>query len=206
MIKPTIGRKVWFWTNGSKIGAPGAKQPWVDDATQALDATVVQVLGDRMVNLLVVDHGGQTHPIRSVTLLQHGDPAPKAGMYCEWMPYQASQAEKHAAAVATTMSAVATQKLTRAYIESRIIHKHFDQMPGSTVTVCMLELVNGAKVIGHNYGSIDPDAQDWDVGRKAAFEMAVDKVWELEGYLLRERLFSAGPQVKFAPLVPPSQT
>jgi len=62
--------------------------------------------------------------------------------------------------------------------------------PGTTVTVCLLTLNNGAKVIGHNYGAIDVARQDWATGRFEARAMAVEKVWELEGYLLRNKLAS----------------
>lgn len=91
IITPTIGRKVWFWPNGMKLTAAGPLN--VFDEKQALDATVVCVYGDRMVNLSVKDHGGRVHSVRSCTLLQNGDPVP-GGYYCEWMPYQVSQAAK----------------------------------------------------------------------------------------------------------------
>ena len=67
----------------------------------------------------------------------------------------------------------------------------YHTFPDATVTVCLLTLRNGAKVIGHNYGAIDPSRQNWETGKQAARTMAVEKVWELEGYLLRERLNAA---------------
>lgn len=92
-MKPTIGRKVWFRPNGASIGEPGTKQPEEFVKDQPMDATIVCVWGDAMVNLSVTDHGGTVHSIRSVTLRQEGEQAPQ-GMYCEWMPYQLSQAAK----------------------------------------------------------------------------------------------------------------
>jgi len=56
------------------------------------------------------------------------------------------------------------------------------------LTFCVLILRNGAKVVGINYGAIDPTGHDPAKGRALARLDAVGKVWELEGYALRERL------------------
>ena len=113
LIKPTIGRKVWFWPNSSHIGVPAQAQPESQDPNQAMDATIVFVHGDRCVNLLVVDHTGATWPVRSVTLQQEGDPTIQ-GMYAQWMPYQTGQAKKienFSAAIARTMTLGATASI-----------------------------------------------------------------------------------------------
>lgn len=101
MITPTIGRKVWFRHNGVKVGAPfGVPQPKVLDSTAPMDATVVYVHSDRKVNLLVVDHIGNTYPVQNVLMLQGDESFTPVEVYCEWMDYQKSQAEKDAAKVA----------------------------------------------------------------------------------------------------------
>lgn len=92
MIKPTVGRKVWFRP------APHNRtllQVW-DDA-QPCDATITYVWHDRMVNVHVIGPNGVTHQFNSVMLLQEGD-APYSTDYCEWMPYQTGQAKKHESA------------------------------------------------------------------------------------------------------------
>lgn len=93
MIKPTIGRKVWYWP-----GVHGAATFNILDEKQPLDATVIYVHNDRSVNLLVVDHVGQTHDLRGVVLAQPEDDREKlvfsnqyAGL-AEWMPYQVGAA------------------------------------------------------------------------------------------------------------------
>lgn len=86
VITPTIGRKVWFHP-GSAIPEGMSVFP----GGQPLDATVVYVWHDRMVNLLVVDHAGKQHAVTSVYLLQPGDFACPSS-YAEWMPYQVKQA------------------------------------------------------------------------------------------------------------------
>lgn len=89
MIKPTIGRRVWFWPNGDVRFT-------VLDRTQALDAGVVFVHSDTLVNLLITDHIGKTFDMSSVTLVQPGQDVPDRDCYCTWMPYQKAQAELHA--------------------------------------------------------------------------------------------------------------
>lgn len=82
-------------------------------------------------------------------------------------------------------------RLMPADIEDAIVGTDYHVFPSSTVTVCLLTLRNGAKVVGHNYGAIDPARQDWSTGQNEARKMALEKVWELEGYLLRQRLIKA---------------
>ncbi|MGJ7605468.1 Gp49 family protein [Variovorax sp. LT1R20] len=82
-------------------------------------------------------------------------------------------------------------RLTPADIDGTIVDRRFHKLPDTSITICELTLRNGAKVLGHNYGSIDPTKQDWAQGEAAAFALAREKVWELEGYLLRERLHAA---------------
>jgi hypothetical protein len=84
MIKPTVGRVVWFWPSTMREG---------DDTKQPFAATVAYVHSDRMVNLSVVDHNGRQYGISSVPLRQPEDESPD-GMFCEWMPYQQGQAAK----------------------------------------------------------------------------------------------------------------
>lgn len=82
IIKPTIGRVVWFWVGAE---APDQKQPYA--------ALVAHVHSDSMVNLAVFDGNGCAFNKTSVPLVQEGELAP-SGMYCEWMPYQRGQAAK----------------------------------------------------------------------------------------------------------------
>lgn len=89
IIKPTIGRKVWFWP-----GPDHAEMNVLNDE-QPLDATVVFVHSDRMVNLLVIDHMGHDHREILVDLIQPDveRPNPKYHEFCEWMDYQKKVAQ-----------------------------------------------------------------------------------------------------------------
>lgn len=101
-IIPSVGRKVWYrpCENDLKGPVPMAVLGSIAaDTAQPLDATIVAVHSDRMVNVLVKDAYGRQFPVLSVTLLQPGDcPAVDGkgrpcGRYVEWMPFQVSQAK-----------------------------------------------------------------------------------------------------------------
>ena len=81
--------------------------------------------------------------------------------------------------------------LTPADIEAAIIDESIQGVEGTQIALCVLTMRNGARVVGINYGSIDPARQDWVQGGRLARENAIKKVWELEGYALRERLAAA---------------
>ncbi|WP_109477684.1 hypothetical protein [Paraburkholderia sp. C35] len=86
MIKPSIGRVVWF--------TPEKNDALASD--QQLAALIAYVHSDRSVNLAVFDAcGGGAHSRTSVTLLQGDDLPPEGGGYAEWMPFQKGQAVKH---------------------------------------------------------------------------------------------------------------
>jgi len=85
MITPTIGRKVWFRPNKAESMARNGDQP--------MDATVVYVWNDRMVNLVIFDHVGGQHMRPCVLLMQGDESYVPVNSYCEWMPYQLGQAK-----------------------------------------------------------------------------------------------------------------
>lgn len=55
-----------------------------------------------------------------------------------------------------------------------------------TLTICVLELTNGAQVIGIS-NVIDPSNFVQELGDKYAREDAIRKLWELEGYATKTR-------------------
>ncbi len=79
-------------------------------------------------------------------------------------------------------------RLSPEHIDDMIIAGSYHVFPGTTVTVCCLTLRNGTKLVGTNYGAIDPKQHDWDRGKQEAYNEAREQVWQLEGYLLRQRL------------------
>lgn len=72
-------------------------------------------------------------------------------------------------------------------IDNQIVETQFHQFPGTTVTVCCLELRNGFNVVGES-ACVDPDDFDEELGREIAFKDARERIWELEGYRMKQRL------------------
>ena len=55
------------------------------------------------------------------------------------------------------------------------------------LTFCVLVLRNGFTVTGES-ACASPENFDAEIGRKIARENAINKVWMLEGYLLKQQL------------------
>ena len=66
--------------------------------------------------------------------------------------------------------------------------------PLSLLTFCVLVLKNGFTVTGEN-ACVSPENFDPELGRKLARQKAIDKVWELMGYALKERLAATSSEV-----------
>lgn len=81
-------------------------------------------------------------------------------------------------------------RLTPALIDATIIGEDYHVFPGTTLTVCALKLRNGFIVTGES-AAASPANFDVDLGRKIARDNARNKIWALEGYLLRERISAA---------------
>ncbi len=56
------------------------------------------------------------------------------------------------------------------------------------ITICVMILANGFKVVGINEGPVSPKNFDAKVGRQLARQKAIDQIWALEGYLLKEKI------------------
>ena len=78
-------------------------------------------------------------------------------------------------------------RLTPDMIDAAIVSEQYHVFPGTTLTVCALTLRNGYIVTGES-AAASPANFDQSIGRKIARENARNKIWGLEGYLLRERL------------------
>jgi hypothetical protein len=79
-------------------------------------------------------------------------------------------------------------RLNPSMIDAAIAGKDYHVFPGTTMTVCALKLQNGFIVLGES-AAASPENFDRDIGRKIARENARNKIWALEGYLLRQKLF-----------------
>jgi hypothetical protein len=80
-------------------------------------------------------------------------------------------------------------KITQDHIDSVISGADFYRH--GLLTVCILTLTNGFLVSGES-ACAHPDNYDEQIGRDIAQENAREKIWMLEGYLLRQKLFEQG--------------
>ena len=78
-------------------------------------------------------------------------------------------------------------RLTPHDIDATIIGEAFYVFPGTTLTICALTLRNGFQVTGES-AAASPENFDEGIGRKIARDNARNKIWMLEGYLLRTRI------------------
>ena len=95
-------------------------------------------------------------------------------------------------------------RLTPDYIDSKIKHVEyilprdvckrdngvevFDApLPLQTLTFCIITLENGFTVTGES-ACASPENFDAEIGKKIAYDNAREKIWMLEGYLLKEKL------------------
>lgn len=251
VITPTIGRKVWFFPSIATMAMRNMKCTTQD---QAMDATVVYVWHDRMINIAAIDHQGNLHGITSVTLIQPGDDVPEGRDHCTWMPYQVNRSdqvdESHYGAMqsdpidsqtrhdipatvlpadhfSTTVTSLEqaireagadqAPRVTMQDIDASIASEHyFTALQGARMaalyypvetggviyadapaphrpelgllTFCVLVLRNGFTVTGES-ACASPANFNAEIGRRLARERAVDKVWPLLGYELRNQLF-----------------
>lgn len=81
-------------------------------------------------------------------------------------------------------------RITPALIDAAIKGEQYHVFEGSCLTVCCLTLQNGFTITGES-ACASPENFDAEIGRKIARENARNKIWALEGYLLKERLFQA---------------
>lgn len=58
------------------------------------------------------------------------------------------------------------------------------------VTICVLVLHNGHRIVGVNEGPVSAENFDAELGRKYARKHAVDQLWPLLGFRLRDRLLA----------------
>lgn len=77
-------------------------------------------------------------------------------------------------------------RVTPAAVDAAIASEEYHVFAGR-LTVCVLTLANGFLVTGES-SCVDAANFDADLGRKIARQKARDKIWELEGYRLRQQI------------------
>jgi len=82
-------------------------------------------------------------------------------------------------------------RLSPADIDAAIVGETFTVLPSGRVTVCELTLRNGFTVRGES-AVVSIENFNAEIGERVARQNARGKIWELEGYLLREKLHAEG--------------
>jgi len=79
-------------------------------------------------------------------------------------------------------------RVTPERIEKVITSEDYHVFNGSQLTVCCLTLENGFTVTGES-ACASPENFNAELGRKIAKDNAKNKIWALEGYLLKQKLY-----------------
>ena len=82
-------------------------------------------------------------------------------------------------------------RLTPDLIDGCVADKQYHVFGDTCLTVCCLVLTNGFTVTGES-ACASPENFNQEIGEKIAFENARNKIWMLEGYLLKQKLFELG--------------
>ncbi|MDH5548055.1 MAG: Gp49 family protein [Gammaproteobacteria bacterium] len=82
-------------------------------------------------------------------------------------------------------------RLTPDDIDSVIKIEQYHVFEGTQLTVCCLTLRNGFTVTGES-ACASPENFNAELGRNIARTKARDKIWALEGYLLKQKLYELG--------------
>lgn len=78
-------------------------------------------------------------------------------------------------------------RVTPEHLNSVIANEQYYVFPGTTFTSCLLTLSNGFNVHGES-ACASPENFDYDLGKSIAKENAKNKIWVLEGYLLKDQI------------------
>lgn len=75
-------------------------------------------------------------------------------------------------------------------IDATIVDEDYIVLPSGKTMICELTLENGFTVRGEA-SMVSKDNFNYDIGKKISRQKARDKIWELEAYLLQERICNA---------------
>jgi hypothetical protein len=82
-------------------------------------------------------------------------------------------------------------RITVADMQAKVKSSTYTRLPDSTTTVCQITLENGYTLVGTS-ACVDPAKFNQALGEQYAYEKAFNQLWDLEGYLLKQRRFEAG--------------
>lgn len=217
-ITPTVGRVLHFIPTADYMAS---RHLAFSDHSQPLAAVIAYVHSDTMVNLTVWDQNGTQFGVCSVPLVQEGARSGGSfyAEWMQYQKGQAAKTESLERQLVSQSDAAIEQEIqdkgltaprvTPADIEANIGAEFYftagDGVLGASqmgtkpagrsnslnqLTFCVLVLRNGFSVTGES-ACASPENFDAELGRTIARKNAVDKVWPLMGYALKERLAKA---------------
>lgn len=80
-------------------------------------------------------------------------------------------------------------RITPAHIDDTIVDTTYHTLT-DVLTVCVITLRNGFTVTGES-ACASPENFDQEIGEKISLANAKEKIWQLEGYLLKQKLYEA---------------
>lgn len=87
-------------------------------------------------------------------------------------------------------------RLTPDDISACIMAESYTILPSEKTMICELTLRNGYTVTGKS-STVSKENFDEEIGKKISYENARNKIWELEGYLLQEKLYEENINQEF---------
>ena len=82
-------------------------------------------------------------------------------------------------------------RITVSDMQAKVKSATYTRLFATTTTVCQITLENGYTLIGTS-ACVDEANYNQSIGEKIAYDNAFEKLWDLEGYLLKQRRFEAG--------------
>ena len=79
-------------------------------------------------------------------------------------------------------------RVTLSHIKSLVVAETYTVLPSGKVTVCELTLKNGFTVRGES-AVVSLTNYNAEIARTITREAALHNIWQLEGYLLQQRLY-----------------
>lgn len=89
------------------------------------------------------------------------------------------------------LAASPAERVTKEYMESRIVRGPVFTRIGETLTHCHIVLDNGFSVTGESV-AVNPENYHKEIGEKIAYDNAFNKLWPLFGFLLAEKNLLSG--------------
>ncbi len=81
-----------------------------------------------------------------------------------------------------TMNSINTE-----FLQQQIADTAYHQLDGTTITITVIKLHSGFTVTGES-ACVDPNNFDVEIGKKIAYENAFDKLWQLFGFELKQKI------------------